>query len=295
MYDTIVVPVDGTPGAEGAIARALSLAADDDATVHAISVIESWDDVADLTDEQHEQVRRSSERRGRDATAHVMELADSAGVEVVRHVSEGVPYREIVAYADEVDADLIVMGTRGEAALEDVRLGSTTERVLTTADVPVMAVRLGDGPESVPDPSDVRTGRIVIPTDGSDAAERAAEGALDLAEVVGAGVDVVYVIDRTVYDLEDAPRSIVGLLREGGENALETVAQEATDRGLDVNTELLRGVPEEEILAYADGVDADLLAMGTRGRGVGASADRLLGSTTARVVRRSERPVLTVN
>ena len=295
MYDTIVVPVDGSPGTAGAIARALSLAADDDATVHALSVIESWDDAADLSEEQGAQIRRSSERRGREATAHVMELADAAGVEVVRHVREGVPYREIVAYADEVDADLIAMGTRGEAALEDVRLGSTTERVLTTAGVPVMAVRLAADPESVPDVSEITTDRIVIPTDGSDAAERAAEGALDLAEVVGAAVDVVYVIDRTVYDLEDAPRSIVGLLREGGETTLESVASEASDRGLDVNTELLRGVPEEEILAYANGVDADLLAMGTRGRGAGASADRLLGSTTARVVRRAERPVLTVN
>ena len=293
MYDTIVVPVDGSPGAEGAIARALSLASDEGATVHALSVIESWDDVGELTDEQRERVRRSSERRGRDATAHVMELADAAGVEVVRHVSDGVPYREIVAYADEVDADLIVMGTRGEG--ENVRLGSTTERVLTTADVPVMAVRLTDGPESVPDVEGVRTDRIVIPTDGSDAAERAAAAALDLAEVAGATVDVVYVIDRTVYDLEDAPRSIVGLLREGGENAVGAVASEASERGLGANTEILRGVPEAAILEYADGVDADLLAMGTRGRGVGAGADRLLGSTTARVVRRAERPVLTIN
>ncbi|WIV68357.1 universal stress protein [Natrialbaceae archaeon AArc-T1-2] len=291
MYDSILVPVDGTPGAEGAIARALSLARVGGATVHALSVIESGDDLAALDADEREQVRRSTERRGEQATEHVMELADDAGVEVVRHVRDGVSHRQIVAYADEADADLIVMGTHGE---RDVRLGSTTERVIATADVPVMAVRLADGPEDVPSVAGVTTDRVVVPTDGSDAADRATDRALEIADLTGATVDVVYVIDRTIYDLEDAPRSIIGNLREGGETVLEEVAAEATERGLGVNTEVLRGAPDEEILAYADGVDADLLAMGTRGRGGGGRSDRLLGSTTARVVRRSERPVLTV-
>lgn len=293
MYDTILVPVNGSPGPEGAIARALSLARVGGATVHALSVVESdGDDLATLEDDEREQVRRSTERRGERATEQVMELADDAGLEVVRHVREGVPGRQIVAYADEIDADLIVMGTRGESA--DVRLGSTTERVIATADVPVMAVRMADGPEDVPSVAGVTTDRVVIPTDGSDAAERAADSALALAELAGARVDVVYVIDRTIYDLEDAPRSIIGNLRKGGETVLEELAAEATARGLDVNTEVLRGRPETAILEYAEGIDADLLAMGTRGRGGAGRPERLLGSTTARVVRRSERPVLTV-
>jgi len=59
-----------------------------------------------------------------------------------------------------------------------------------------------------------------------------------------------------------------------------------------VTTAIRRGEPTDELLEAASAVDADLVAMGTRGRTVGT--DRLLGSTTARVVRRSSIPVLTV-
>ncbi len=290
MYETILVPVDGSSGGEGAIARALALARVDDATVHALSVVETDDDLGDLDDDQRAAVHRSSERRARDANAAVADLAADVGVDAVRDVREGVAHREILAYADEIDADLIAMGTRGATPSTDVRLGSTTERVITFADAPVLSVRLGTS--TVQSVEAVRTERVVVPVDGSDAAERAAEHALDLAENVGATVDVVYVIDETVYDLEDAPRSIIGLLREGGENAIETVELEARDRGLSVTADVLRGVPATEILGYADGVDADVIVMGTRGRA--ATSDQLLGSTTARVVRRSDHPVLTL-
>ncbi|WP_238479725.1 universal stress protein [Natranaeroarchaeum sulfidigenes] len=132
-----------------------------------------------------------------------------------------------------------------------------------------------------------------MPADGSDAAERAARTALDVAERYGADIRVVYVVDPTAYDLGDAPRSIVGLLKTGGNAAVEEVATMAREGGLDVATTVRRGVPAEELFSYASMVDSDLLAMGTRGRSVGSG--RLLGSTTARIVRRSSIPVLTVN
>jgi len=286
MYANVLVPVDGSPGERRAVASALSLASTADATIHALSVVEPADDLADLGETDREAIRRSTEARGREATADVMALAEDAGVEVVRHVREGRPHREIVAYAEEAGVDLIVMGTRGELDAADARLGSTTERTLALAEVPVLAVP----PDADAEPTTPEIDRIVVPIDGSDAAERAAENALDLAAVLGADVDAIYVIDRTVYDLEDAPRSIVGLLREGGEASLAAVAEAADERGVGLTARTLRGVPEAEILAYADGVDADLLAMGTRGRG--GVGDRLLGSTTVRVIRRGSRPVL---
>jgi len=73
---------------------------------------------------------------------------------------------------------------------------------------------------------------VVIPTDGSDAAERAAEAALDIAEKYDAAVHTVYVLDTTIYDLEDVPRSIIGSLKEGGDNATETIADMARERDL---------------------------------------------------------------
>ncbi len=181
------------------------------------------------------------------------------------------------------------MGTHGRTEGE-ARLGSTTERVITVANVPVMAARLTED-EDIPESGYGMYDHVVIATDGGDAAERAADHALDIAERYGADVHVIYVVDTTTYWFEDTPRSIVGLLKQGGQNAVEEIASDARELSLPVTTDILRGVPHEEIREYATGVDADVVVMGTRGRT--ADADRLLGSTTARVVRRSEVPVLT--
>lgn len=287
--DTVLVPTDGSAGAEATIDHAIDLARTYDAAVHALYVVETGTDMADLESDQREELDAPSQRRGREATITVTNRAEERGLETAREVREGVAHREILAYADEHDVDLIAMGTHGRTGVDRARLGSTTERVIALGDVPVLSVRLGeDGPDAGFD-------RIVVPTDGSDAAENAAESALEVAQRYGADVRSVYVVDTTIYDIEDAPRSIVGLLTEGGENATEAVAELARERDLSVATGVRRGLPAEELLEYATSVDADLVAMGTRGQAAGPDSDRLLGSTTARVVARSPIPVLSIN
>ena len=291
MYDDILLPTDGSPGAESATARAFDLARTSNATIHVLHVVDTGPEPPRLDSPEREELRRRSETLGRDATERIHERATDLGINAVQSVREGTPYRAILASVDENDVDLVVMGTHGRTGAERARLGSTTERVIALADVPVMAVRIV-ADEEPPESGYGMYDHVVIPTDGSDAAERAADHALGIAERYGADVHVIYVVDTTTYGVEDAPRSIVGLLKEGGENAIETIAADARDRNLPVTTDVLRGVPHEEILEYATGADADLIAMGTRG--LAAGGDRFLGSTTARVVRRSAVPVLTL-
>ncbi|MFW5959400.1 MAG: universal stress protein [Natronomonas sp.] len=290
MYDEILGPTDGSPGAENATVRAVDLARTDDATIHVLHVIGSDLPSVDSDSTESKELRRQSKKRGRQATVQIEGQATDLGLDAVRAVHEGSPYRTILEYIDENDITLVVMGTHGRTGSERARLGSTTERVITFADVPVMAVRLAeDG--IVPESGYGMYDHVVIPIDGSDAAERAADHALGIAERYGADVHVIYVIDTTTYGFEDAPRSIVGFLKEGGQNAVEEIASVGRDLNLPVTTDIRRGVPHEEILEYASGVDADMISMGTRGRAV--DTDRLLGSTTAHVVRQSDMPVVT--
>lgn len=288
MIDTILVPTDGSPGAEATIDHALEFARADGASVHALSVVAAPDGPPTLTADQREELAADATRRGREMTIRITDRAEERDVSASREIREGVPYEEILAAVDEHDVDLVLMGTHGRTGADRARLGSTTERVIALADVPVLSVRLSDGEAAPVEGYD----RIVVPTDGSDAAERAAEAALDVASTYDATVHAVYVVDTTTYALEDAPRSIVGLLSEGGENATETIAELARERNLEATTAVRRGQPATMLLEYATSVDADLLAMGTRGQAAGEG--RLLGSTTARVVRRSEIPVLTI-
>ncbi|MFA9418435.1 universal stress protein [Natrinema sp. HArc-T2] len=289
MFSAMLVPTDGSAGAEATIGHAIELAQTYGAAVHALYVVDTGAEPTGIAGADREELYAPSERRGREATIRITDRAEDADLAAAREVREGTPHQEILAYTDEHDVDLIVMGTHGRTGVDRARLGSTTERVLMLADVPVLSVRLGDDRDTVTaEPYE----QVVIPTDGSDTAERAAETALDIAEKYDADVHVVYVVDSTPYDLEDAPRSIIGSLKEGGRKATETIATMARDRDCSVTTAVRRGESTDELLEAASAVDADLVAMGTRGRTVGTG--RLLGSTTARVVRRSPIPVLTV-
>lgn len=282
MYDRLLIPVDGSTGASRAVEYGLSLARATDAAVDLLYVVDTT--IGRLVDdEEGRTLLDRSEKAGRRSTAEIQER--ETDLEIGREIRFGRPYEEILAYAEEREVDLCVIGTRGRGQR---RLGSTAERVVTLADVPVITVPASDEERSVSE----TIGDVVVATDGSAPAERAAEHALEMAERFGGTLHAVYVIDSTVYDLEDAPRSIIGLLREGGETVVGEIVANANAVNVPATERVLRGGPAEKLCEYADGVDADLIAVGTRGRG--GVPERLLGSTTRRIVRDSDRPVLSL-
>ncbi|WP_254862238.1 universal stress protein [Halovivax gelatinilyticus] len=283
MYETILIPVEAGGRDESAISLGLDLASAFGATVHALTVVPAGTEPAGLDPEAAAELGSVSTEAGEEATATVDERADERGLESTAAVRDGVVYRTVLEYAADHDVDLIVMGARGQTERDKARLGRTTERVISLAEAPVLAVPPG-GPTTLD--------RVVLATDGSDAAERAGEHGLELAAATDARVSVLYVVDSDTYDLNDAPRSIVGLLTEGGENAVEALAAAARDRGLAVDTSVRRGRPDESITAFADDRDA-LVVVGTSGRG--GATDPILGATAERVLRRTTRPILTVN
>ncbi|PSP89163.1 universal stress protein [Halobacteriales archaeon QS_4_69_34] len=137
--------------------------------------------------------------------------------------------------------------------------------------------------------------RILVPTDGSDAAARAAEAALDLAAKLGASVHVCYVVDEGASTLllnTSGMGPELDALREAGESATATLAERADARGVPVTTAVVRGLSvSEAIVDHAREEDCDLIVMGTRGR---RGLAHVLGSTTERVLARAPVPVLAV-
>ena len=138
MYDEVLLPTDGSPGVERAIEEAVGIASATGARLHAIYVVEPlyWSEV------NAERLLEALEEEGERATAAVAERAEAAGVEVVTAVRRGYPAEQVGEYADEEGIDLIVMGTHGRRGLSRMLLGSTTERVVRAADVPVLTVRM---------------------------------------------------------------------------------------------------------------------------------------------------------
>ncbi|SDZ77255.1 Nucleotide-binding universal stress protein, UspA family [Haloplanus vescus] len=139
MYETILVPTDGSEGSVAAAAHAVNLAATHGATVHALYVVDVRMSPVD-SDMDHDEAVALVEESDVDPTAAVLDRAERAGVPAVEAVRLGVPDECIRAYAEEVDADLVVMGTHGRTGVEHAILGSVTERVVRTLDVPVLTV-----------------------------------------------------------------------------------------------------------------------------------------------------------
>lgn len=137
--------------------------------------------------------------------------------------------------------------------------------------------------------------RILVPTDGSAGVERAVSHAVDLAAAHDAVIHAVYVVNTagfTGLPMESSWEGVEQMLREDAEQALSVVRELAEDRDVAVETHVLEGPPQREIVRYAEEEGCDLVVMGTQGRG---GIDRLLlGSVAEKVVRASNVPVMTV-
>lgn len=141
MYDDILVPTDGGEGMDAVIERAVDMAAQRGATVHALSVIDS-EVFLTLDEELTDAVEGELETNASRAVERVAEVAADAGVESEIAVRRGRPGEEIRRYAGEIDADLLVMGTRRKDGHERRMLGSVAQDVVAEAAQPTLVVPL---------------------------------------------------------------------------------------------------------------------------------------------------------
>lgn len=252
-----------------------------------------------------------------DETAHVLTPAErdrlllelatfieaelAPGVAISAHVMEGPAPDRILAHAEAIDADLLVMGTHGRSGFAHLLLGSVTEKVLRKAACPVLSVPRRH-PDAVP-ASPVLFKRVLCPIDFSDSSRHALEYALSLAQEADADLTVLHAIGD---DLEYARDVMYPIIVDEG----LTLADFRRQREEDVRKSLQEAIPESaseychvetltphgrawrEILRAAAERQADLIVMGVQGRG---AVDRMFfGSTTQHVVRQATCPVLTL-
>jgi nucleotide-binding universal stress UspA family protein len=204
-------------------------------------------------------------------------------------VTMGMAADDILSVAQAQNADVIVMGTHGRRGFDRLMLGSVTDRVMRTAPCPVLVVG-----KSLHDSmaTSERQGRIhqliriVSCTDFSQDSEQALKYALSAREEYDAELTLMHVLD--------GPSSETG--NEAKSTAREKLYQLVpadVRKSPKFKTAVRVGKPYKQIIEFAQQTQADMVAMGVRGRG--ALDVALFGSTTYRVMQLGPCPVLAVH
>lgn len=252
-FDTfkILVATDGTEASEKAVRFAVELAKALDCNLHAISVVCN-------------QLKRQN---AEEVLSHVEEMYSKTHV-VVR---EGKPAEEIVSYAGEINADLIVVGSNNRSGLERLFIGSVSEKVVRHAKTSVLVARSPTLPK-----------RVLVPTDGSECSNRALYWVRKIRERIPFEVTVLHVMDTS----DPAPSQLyLEELQRRRDFAFGAARAIFGDSAEYVS---MKGHPVFVIVAMS--AEYDLVVMGSHGR---SGIDYLLlGSVAERVVRFSRTSTL---
>lgn len=273
----IVVATDFSDFAERAVQRAARIARQHDAALHLLHVVRPLDLFPSLTLTQeevsahdHDLLQIEQSRLGSMATS----LASELGIRVEAYSRLGRPHSEIAAYAQEVSADLVVVGARGENTLMDLFLGSTASRLLRVAACPVLIVRK---------PGEEPYREVLAAVDFSPVSAAVVGHALGLAG--GARVRVLHVLgseaEQRLRRARHEQADITDWLarqRAEAEKQLDALLASITN-GAAVGRVVHPGFPPAAICQWIDDNQVDLTVLGRHGYG-GGLQDWLLGSVS---------------
>jgi nucleotide-binding universal stress UspA family protein len=277
----ILLATDGSEDARLAARAAADLSGKTGAELH---VVHAWQYVPHPVVDP-DQYEEEAGRLVKDQTEFV---SDAGGTVNETHLVMGAPVDAILDLAEEIGADLVVMGSRGHGPLGRLILGSVSEGVVHHATRPVLV--LSGGQDSWPPE------RVVIGDDGSEAAKKAGELASSIGDLFGARGVLV----RAYPELPEAdpvgrtldPRAVDDALHRAEQDLHERAEELGRLAGRRPRIEIAVGDAAMALLEKArEGEEArTLIAVGSRGLGL---ARRLrLGSVSTKVLRAAAGPVL---
>lgn len=145
-YSHILVALDESPMAYAAVEQALSLAQDLKSQVTIMSVIAidpfvgvDFYKVAPAITDYFMQAEKNAKERLEDVKQSFVRDGLSVNIKLIHGVS---PSQGIIQVADEVNADLIIMGSHGRRGIQKVMLGGVAQNVLTQSPIPVLIVKV---------------------------------------------------------------------------------------------------------------------------------------------------------
>lgn len=293
----ILVATDFSPHAAAALAQAVWLARQSGASitlahalpglrrlVHSASTKAKLDLLSGEGEVFQREVRQKSDARLRQTIADL----HAADLDIAYETLLGEPFVELIHAVQAERYDLLLAGTRGLGAWEQVFVGSTARRLVRKCPASVWIVKAEHtGPPRA----------VLAPVDFSDVSRKAALAGRWVAERAGAAFHLVHVIDSS-----DVPADAISKVSPGTSlrDEINAEAKKHLDEfvnslGIDRNTIQLHlswGTPWKEIQRLAEHLRADLIALGTVGRS--GIQGLLLGNTAEKVLGACDASILTV-
>ncbi len=237
MYKRILLATDGSPTAETAERIGAALAR---TTKAKLTIVHAYQDAS----------------RAEAAVARALAIAESDGVKADTVISGDDPSSAVLEAAEDKNADLIVIGSRGLFQGEQV-FGSVVRKIATHAPCDVLLTRAR---ETVPAADAPPYRHLLVATDGSATADRVSRKGFGLAQRLEAEISLVF----------------VGHVKTGEMVLQDTVATMGPEESIGATTRIRQGDAAQEIMAEAAEGGYDLVVVGNRGL-AGAKA-LLLGS-----------------
>ncbi len=289
MTNPILVPNDGSAEAACALAVAILVARALDAPIH---LFWSWEQPQGLKEVVTASATKQIEKRElADRREHLQALGEGvcwpAGVDWSVEVGMGKPEETIVARANAIDAEIIVMATHGCSGFTRWRLGSVADRVMRTSDRPTLLIH--PRPDAAV-PRAIRT--VLVPLDGSARNEAALPAAIRLTEATAATLRLLRVTKligpMAAVNYGGSHQDLDGAATAAATAYLDEVRERLAVESIEVS--VVSCDPSSGIIEEAQ--DVDLIVMASHGRG--GLLRMALGSVTDTVIRRAGKPVLVV-
>jgi nucleotide-binding universal stress UspA family protein len=287
----ILVPVDFSEHASAALERAVDLGRRFGARLCLLHAYElpgpaMTEYQISIPEPLAEQVRAAASTRLEALRERVL----AEGLDVTCELVRGAAADAVAKLAASLEADLVVMGTRGTTGLQHLLLGSVAERTVRTAPCPVLTVKADAARARKP------ISRILAATDFSKSSELAFEAAIDWAKRLGAELTLVHALRLqaplvTPYEVV-FPQGLLDQARDAAARRLEKGLEKAKAGGVSAKMQITSAPAVPALAELAEELGADLIVMGTRGHT--GLAHVLLGSVAERTLRLAPCAVLTV-
>jgi nucleotide-binding universal stress UspA family protein len=291
-FKNILIPIDFSDFSDKALEYALHLAEKYSAGITLFHAVVLFQD--DVGEEERLHAYEDFVKKREEFIISQMDKnrnkAKNRDITVETAIERGVNAADVILeYLDDRDFDLIVMGTHGRTGLKHMLLGSVSEKVVRLSPLPVLTIH-----RSIPE---FRLKKILVPMDFSIHSKKAADFGLWLSKSFSASIEFIHVIEQDIHPsfyasgIESIFQIDKGLKNRVIDNLREFVADQLPEK-IQPEYRVKEGKAHKEIVEYARENDIDLIVIATHG--LSGLDYVLLGSTTEKVVRWANSPVLTV-